>query len=110
MGWCPTALLGLQATTAALPRPLAQDCMAVRHEAVQESVPENAKNMLLVLASSGILTPSWKVHILRSMQPPLCPLLARATKPCVHMSPTVPASGCGPQSRPGMRALQATTC
>ncbi|KAL4436787.1 hypothetical protein ABPG75_003926 [Micractinium tetrahymenae] len=37
-----------------------QDCMAVRHEAVQESVPENAKNMLLVLASSGILTQSWK--------------------------------------------------
>ncbi|EFN55517.1 hypothetical protein CHLNCDRAFT_133932 [Chlorella variabilis] len=36
-----------------------QDCMAVRHEAVQESVPENAKNMLLVLASSGILTPDW---------------------------------------------------
>jgi len=38
-----------------------QDCMAVRHEAVQESVPENAKNMLLVLASSSILTPDWKV-------------------------------------------------
>lgn len=42
--------------------PAPQDCMAVRHEAVQESVPENAKNMLLVLASSGILTPSWKVR------------------------------------------------
>jgi hypothetical protein len=35
--------------------------MAVRHEAVQESVPEAAKNLLLVLASSGILTPDWKV-------------------------------------------------
>ena len=34
----------------------------MRHEAVQESVPENAKNMLLVLASSGILTPHWKVR------------------------------------------------
>lgn len=38
-----------------------QDCMAVRHEAVQESVPEAVKNMLLVLASSGILTPQWRV-------------------------------------------------
>jgi len=38
-----------------------QDCMAVRHEAVQESVPEAVKNMLLVLASSGVLTPQWRV-------------------------------------------------
>ena len=38
-----------------------QDAMGVRHELVQESVPENAKNMLLVLASSGVLTPEWKV-------------------------------------------------
>jgi hypothetical protein len=44
----------------ACPR-LLQDCMAVRHEAVQEAVPENAKNMLLVMAASGILTPDWKV-------------------------------------------------
>ncbi|PSC74405.1 ARF guanine-nucleotide exchange factor GNOM isoform B [Micractinium conductrix] len=44
-----------------------QDCMAVRHEAVQESVPENAKNMLLVLASSGILTPHWKDATGRSL-------------------------------------------
>lgn len=35
--------------------------MAVRHEAVQESVPEAVKNMLLVLASSGVLTPQWRV-------------------------------------------------
>lgn len=34
----------------------------VRHEAVQESVPEAAKNMLLVLASSGVLTPQWRVR------------------------------------------------
>ncbi|KAI3425868.1 hypothetical protein D9Q98_007841 [Chlorella vulgaris] len=44
-----------------------QDCMAVRHEAVQESVPENAKNMLLVLASSGILTPTWQDSSGRSL-------------------------------------------
>ena len=34
--------------------------MAVRHEAVAESVPENAKNMLLVLATTGVLTPEWR--------------------------------------------------
>jgi len=36
-----------------------QDCMAIKQEGVMESVPENAKNMLLVLASSGVLTPQW---------------------------------------------------
>lgn len=36
-----------------------QDCMAVRNEGVMESVPENVKNLLLVLASSGVLTPAW---------------------------------------------------
>lgn len=34
----------------------------VRHEAVQESVPENCKNMLLVLGAAGILTPQWRVR------------------------------------------------
>lgn len=53
--------------------------MAVRHEAVQESVPENAKNMLLVLASSGILTQSWKVR---------CPVgLARCLLACAWPGP-----------------------
>jgi hypothetical protein len=36
-----------------------KECMAIKHEAVLEAVPENAKNMLLVLASSGLLVPSW---------------------------------------------------
>lgn len=36
-----------------------QHCMTVRHEAVLESVPENVKNLILVLASSGILMPGW---------------------------------------------------
>ncbi len=36
--------------------------MAVRHEAVQESVPEAAKNLLLVAAASGVLTPQWRVR------------------------------------------------
>ena len=40
-----------------------QDAMGVKLESVQESVPENAKNMLLVLASSGVLTPEWKVRV-----------------------------------------------
>ena len=37
-----------------------QGCMGVRHEAVMEAVPENVKNLLLVLASSGVLTPEWR--------------------------------------------------
>ena len=36
-----------------------QDCMNVRHEAVLEAVPENTKNMLLVMATCSILTPTW---------------------------------------------------
>ncbi|PRW57821.1 ARF guanine-nucleotide exchange factor GNOM-like [Chlorella sorokiniana] len=44
-----------------------QDCMAVRHEAVQESVPEAVKNMLLVLGSSGVLTPQWRDAAGRSL-------------------------------------------
>ena len=35
--------------------------MAVKSEAVAEAVPENVKNMLLVLAAGGVLTPDWKV-------------------------------------------------
>ena len=35
------------------------ECMNIRHESVLEAVPENAKNMLLVMASSGILVPGW---------------------------------------------------
>lgn len=41
--------------------------MVVRHEAVQESVPEAVKNMLLVLASSGVLTPQWRVRACRAL-------------------------------------------
>ncbi|GAB4821173.1 hypothetical protein N2152v2_008219 [Parachlorella kessleri] len=37
-----------------------QDCMAIRHEGVLESVPENVKNMLLVMATNGVLRPDWK--------------------------------------------------
>lgn len=34
-------------------------CMANQHEEITESVPENTKNMLLVLANQGILKPEW---------------------------------------------------
>ena len=37
-----------------------QDCMAAKqHESIMESVPENVKNMLLVMAAGGVLTPEW---------------------------------------------------
>ena len=35
-------------------------CMQIKQEAVMESVPENVKNLLLVLASSGVLIPEWR--------------------------------------------------
>jgi hypothetical protein len=35
--------------------------MTIRHEGVLESVPENVKNMLLVMATNGVLRPDWKV-------------------------------------------------
>jgi hypothetical protein len=65
-----------------------QDCMAVRHEAVQEAVPENAKNMLLVMASSGILTPDWKVGS----------LWGRGHRSVTHLSARI---GSGAASRSG---------
>lgn len=34
-------------------------CMDIKQEAVMESVPENVKNLLMVLASSGVLVPGW---------------------------------------------------
>lgn len=37
--------------------------MSVRHEGVLESVPENVKNMLLVLATNGVLRPDWRVSM-----------------------------------------------
>lgn len=36
-----------------------QQCMLTRSEAVMESVPENTKNLLLVLATCGVLRPGW---------------------------------------------------
>lgn len=36
-----------------------QSCMANQHEEITESVPENTKNMLLVLSNQGILKPEW---------------------------------------------------
>ncbi|KDD72262.1 hypothetical protein H632_c3612p0, partial [Helicosporidium sp. ATCC 50920] len=36
-----------------------RNAMAVRCDAVAESVPENVKNMLLVLATQGVLRPDW---------------------------------------------------
>ena len=36
-----------------------QTCMTIRQEAIMEAVPEAAKNMLLVLASSDVLVPGW---------------------------------------------------
>jgi brefeldin A-resistance guanine nucleotide exchange factor 1 len=36
-----------------------QSCMDIKQEAVMESVPENVKNLLMVLASSGVLVPGW---------------------------------------------------
>jgi brefeldin A-resistance guanine nucleotide exchange factor 1 len=36
-----------------------QQCMLMRSEAVMESVPENTKNLLLVLATCGVLKPGW---------------------------------------------------
>lgn len=36
-----------------------QQCMLTRSEAVMESVPENTKNLLLVLATCGVLNPEW---------------------------------------------------
>jgi hypothetical protein len=40
---------------------LAQDCTKNKSEEAAEAVPEAIKNMLLVLAAQGILTPDWKV-------------------------------------------------
>jgi hypothetical protein len=37
-----------------------QECMRVRAEGVLESVPEAAKNLLLVLATGGVLAPGWE--------------------------------------------------
>lgn len=34
--------------------------MSVPDEGVRDSVPENVKNMLLVLATGGVLTPEWR--------------------------------------------------
>jgi brefeldin A-resistance guanine nucleotide exchange factor 1 len=36
-----------------------QSCMAIKQEAVMESVPENVKNLLMVLANSRVLVPGW---------------------------------------------------
>lgn len=36
-----------------------QACMDIKQEAVMESVPENVKNLLMVLANSGVLVPGW---------------------------------------------------
>ncbi|KFM23960.1 ARF guanine-nucleotide exchange factor GNOM [Auxenochlorella protothecoides] len=36
------------------------ECMSVPDEGVRDSVPENVKNMLLVLATNGVLVPGWR--------------------------------------------------
>jgi brefeldin A-resistance guanine nucleotide exchange factor 1 len=40
-----------------------QSCMDIKQEAVMESVPENVKNLLMVLASSRVLVPGWSVEV-----------------------------------------------
>ena len=40
---------------------LLQDCTKNRSEELAEAVPETLKNVLLVMASRGILKPDWKV-------------------------------------------------
>lgn len=42
-------------------------CMLLQHEGILESVPENTKNMLLVLGASGILNEEWKDAERRSL-------------------------------------------
>lgn len=58
--WRPNGRRSNPATRPPAPCP-PQECMAVKSEAVAEAVPENVKNMLLVLAAGGVLTPDWKV-------------------------------------------------
>ena len=38
-----------------------QDCTKNRIEELSEAVPENLKNVLLVMAQNGVLTRDWKV-------------------------------------------------
>ena len=39
-----------------------QDCTKNRNEELSEAVPETLKNVLLVMASRGVLTRDWKVR------------------------------------------------
>ncbi len=53
------------------------DAAAVRSEALQEAVPENAKNLLLVLAAGGLLRPEWADAEGRPLWEPTWRLAAR---------------------------------
>lgn len=46
-----------------------QDCTKNKSEEAAEAVPEAIKNMLLVLAAQGVLTPDWKVSSLLPRSP-----------------------------------------
>ena len=51
----------------------AQDCTKNRIEELSEAVPETLKNVLLVMASRGVLTRDWKVGSLASLPVPILP-------------------------------------
>ncbi len=53
------------------------DAAAVRSEALQEAVPENAKNLLLVLSAGGLLRPEWADAEGRPLWEPTWRLAAR---------------------------------
>lgn len=41
-----------------------QDCTRTKSEDLMEAVPEALKNMLLVMAAKGVLTPTWQVKLI----------------------------------------------
>ncbi len=43
------------------------ECTKPRSEELAEAVPEALKNMLLVMAAQGVLTPAWTVRFLPDM-------------------------------------------
>ena len=51
--------------------PAVQDCTKNRIEELSEAVPETLKNVLLVMASRGVLTRDWKVGSHASLLVPI---------------------------------------
>lgn len=87
----------------------------MRADAVQEAVPENAKNMLLVLASSGILTPQWRVRAGLRHRARICCLLPSACAfllLAAHATPShrLCSPACLPAHLPSHRTSAGAAC